>query len=150
MVSETCSPRSQARQSVKRANHLPFTADRLPLSASLFLAAAVDGEVRVGVDARLVGFDHLCALGLGQLAALDALRDEAAEALVQLPARAARAVERLADGRALHDLLDEVAVLVNVYVRLVGRAEEVVVVAHPLLVSAHEHEGYVVGLALYE
>src|SRR3989440_4519338 len=95
-----------------------------PLPASV-LFRAVDGEVCVGVDARLVELDHLRALGLGKFAALDALRDEAAEALMQLPALVAHAVERLADGRALDDLLDQVAVLVNVYVGLVRSAEEV-------------------------
>src|SRR5436305_12808560 len=75
-----------------------------PSAAFLILAAAVDGEVGVGVDARLVELDHPGTLGLREFAALDALRDEAAEALVQLPALVARAVERLADGRALHDL----------------------------------------------
>src|SRR5437763_8133192 len=120
-----------------------------PLSSTAsVLFRAVDGEIAVGVDARLVELDHAGALGLGQIAALDALRDEAAEALVQLPALVARAVERLADGRALDDLLDQVAVLVNVYVGLVRSAEGVVVVAHRLLVRADEHEGDVVRLAL--
>ena len=69
---------------------------------------------------------------------------------MQLPALVAHAVERLADGRALDDLLDQVAVLVNVYVGLVRSAEEVVVVAHHLLVRADEHEGDVVRLVLDE
>src|SRR5437763_7044299 len=120
-----------------------------PLSSTAsVLFRAVDGEVGVGVDARLVEIDHAGALGLGQLAALDALRDQAAEALVQLPALVARAVEGLADGRASDDLLDQVAALVYVDVRLVGRAEEVVVVAHHLLVRADKHEGDVVRLVL--
>src|SRR5215217_5383997 len=125
----------------------PFTIYYSPLAPLLF-GLAVDGEVGVGVDARLVKLDHLGGGGLGQLAALDALRDDAAEALVELAALVARAVERLAHGRALDDLLDQVAVLVDVDVRLVRRAEEVVVVAHHLLVGADEHEGDVVGLVL--
>src|SRR2546423_112783 len=132
---------------MKRRNYLPFTIHHLPPPASVFFRA-VDGEVCVGVDARLVELDQLRALCLGEFAALDALRDKSAEALVQLPALVARAVERLADGRALDDLLDQVAVLVNVYVGLVRSAEEVVVVAHRLLVRADEHEGDVVRLAL--
>src|SRR5437868_13710556 len=84
-----------------------------PLPASV-LFRAVDGEVCVGVDARLVELDHLRALGLGKFAALDALRDEAAEALMQLPALVAHAVERLADGRAVDDRLDGVAVRATV------------------------------------
>src|SRR5947209_1591896 len=111
---------------------------------------AVDGEIGVGVDARLVELDHPRALGLREIAALDALRDQAAEAFVQLAALVAGAVESLADGRALDDLLDQVAVLVYVDVRLVGRAEEVVVVAHHLLVRADEHEGDVVGVVFVE
>src|SRR5215210_803746 len=78
----------------------------LPLlsPSSLVLARAVDGEVGVGVDARLVELDHLGGVGLGEFAALDALRDDAAEALVELAGLVPRAVERLADGRATHDL----------------------------------------------
>src|SRR3954470_14710873 len=110
---------------VEGQNHLPFIIDHSPPTAFLFRLAAVDGEVGVGVDARLVELDHLGPLGLRQVAALDALRDETAEALMQLPALVARAVESLADGRALHDLLYQVAVVVYVYVRLVRRAEEV-------------------------
>src|ERR1044071_2739005 len=112
----------------------PFTIYYSPPSALVF-GLAVDGEVGVGVDARLVELDHLGGVGLRQLAALDALRDDAAEALVELAALVARAVERLAHGRALDDLLDQVAVLVDVDVRLVRRAEEVVVVAHHLLID---------------
>src|ERR671937_2851623 len=106
---------------------IPHSSFFLSPSPASLLLRAVDGEVGVGVDARLVELDHPGALGLGQLAALDALRDEAAEALVHLAALVARAVERLAHGRALHHLLDQVAVLVDVDVRLVRRAEEVVV-----------------------
>src|SRR5205814_9594121 len=114
-------------------HHSAFIIFLSPSPASVFFRA-VDGEVCIGVDARLVELDHLRALGLGEFAALDALRDEASEALVQLAALVARAVERLADGRASDDLLYQVAVLVDVYVRLVWSAEEVVVVAHHLLV----------------
>src|SRR2546430_14717530 len=108
---------------MKRRNYLPFTIHHLPPPASVFFRA-VDGEVCVGVDARLVELDQPRALGLGEFAALDALRDEASEALVQLAALVARAVERLADGRASDDLLYKVAVLVYVYVRFVRSAEE--------------------------
>src|SRR5215204_2681473 len=118
--------------------------------AAFVFGLAVDGEVGVGVEARLVQFRHLGGVGLRQLAALNALRDDAAEPLVELAALVARAVERLADGRALNDLLNQVAVLVDVDVRLVRRAEEVVVVAHHFLVGADQHEGDVVGLVLDE
>src|SRR4051794_29590409 len=67
---------------------------------------------------------------------------------MQLPALVARAGERLAEGRAPHDLLYQIAVLVYVYVRLVGCAKEVMVVTHHLLIRADEHEGDVVRLAL--
>src|SRR5215217_6137151 len=127
----------------------PFTIYYSP-PAPLLFGLAVDGEVGVGVDARLVELDHLGRGRLRELAALDALRDDAAEPLVELAALVARAVERLAHGRALDDLLDQVAVLVDVDVRLVRRAEEVVVVAHHLLVGADEHQGDVVGLVLVE
>src|SRR5215207_3885807 len=122
----------------------------LSAPSAFVFGLAVDGEVGVGVDARLVELGHLGGVGLGEFAALDALRDDAAEPLVELAALVARAVERLADGRALDDLLDQVAVLVDVDVRLVRRAEEVVVVAHHLLVGADEHQGDVVGLVLDE
>src|ERR1044071_6493281 len=131
------------------SDYSPFTNYYSPPAALLF-GLAVDGEVGVGVDARLVELDHLGGVGLRQLAALDALGDDAAEALVELAALVARAVERLAYGRALDDLLDQVAVLVDVDVRLVRRAEEVVVVAHHLLICADEHQGDVVGLVLAE
>src|ERR1043166_7884622 len=108
----------------------PVTCHGFSSPPASVLFRAVDGEIGVGVDARFVELDHLGALGLREVAALDALRDQAAEALVELSALVARAVERLADGRALDDLLDQVAVLVYVDVRLVGRAEEVMVVAH--------------------
>src|SRR4051812_18145749 len=44
---------------VEGQNHLPFTIDHSPPTAFVFRLAAVDGEVRVGVDARLVELDHL-------------------------------------------------------------------------------------------
>src|SRR5215218_9894691 len=47
---------------------LPVTSRRSP-SAALLFVLAVDGEVGVGVDARLVELDHLGALGLRELAA---------------------------------------------------------------------------------
>src|ERR1044071_8772301 len=100
------------------SDYSPFTIYYSPTPA-LVLVRAVDGEVGVGVDARLVGLDHLGGVGLGEFAALDALGDDAAEALVELAALVARAVERLADGRALDDLLNQVAVIVDVDVSLV-------------------------------
>src|SRR5437763_5675079 len=81
---------------MKRRNYLPFTIHRLPLPASVFFRA-VDGEVCVGVDARLVELDQPRALGLGEFAALDALRDEASEALVQLAALVARSEEHTSE-----------------------------------------------------
>src|SRR4051812_18986326 len=135
MMNDECGMMNERQLVLNSSLIIPHSSFLLsPSAAFLFLAAAVDGEVRVGVDARLVEFDHLCALGLGQLPALDALRDESPEAFVQLPALVARAIERLSDGRALHDLLYQVAVLVYVYVRFVRSAEEVVVVAHHLLI----------------
>ena len=53
-----------------------------------------------------------------------------------------------ANRRASNYFLDQVAFVINVDVRLVRRAEKIVVITHDLLIGAHEHEGEIVRLAL--
>src|SRR6266852_4407726 len=109
-------------------------------------AVTINSHVGVGIKARLVKVNQLRARGFSQLAVLYALRHLAAKSFVQEPTLVARARGGFANGRAANYFLDEIAFFIDVNLRFVRRAEQVVIVSHYLLVSAYQHEREIVRL----
>src|SRR5260221_12242326 len=99
-------------------------------------AVTINCYIGISIKARLVKVNQLGARGFGQLAVLDTLRHLAAESFVQEPTLVARARGGFAHGRAANYFLDEIAFFVDVDLRLVRRAEQVVIISHHFLVSA--------------
>ena len=69
---------------------------------------------------------------------------------MQQPSVVTGACHRLAHGRAANYFFDQITFFVDVNLGLVGRAEQVMVVAHDFLISAHQHEGEIVRLVRVE
>src|ERR1051326_6301399 len=99
-------------------------------------SVTINCNIRVSIEPRFVKVDQLSALGLRQFAVLDSLGYLATKTIVQKAPLIARASGGFAHGGAANHLLDQITFLVDMDLGFVGRAEQVVVIAHDFLVSA--------------
>ena len=117
------------------------------LSGTPPIANPVNGDVGISIKARLVIVNQFSALRFSQLPVFDPLRDLSPETVMQQTAFITSAARRLAHRSAAYHFLDQVAFLIDVDVRLVRRAEEVMTVPHDLLVCTDQHESKIIRLA---
>ena len=70
----------------------------------------------------------------------------AAKSIVQQSTVVTSASHRLAHSRAANNFLNQITFFIDVNLRLVRRAEKVVIVTHDFLISSDQHEGEIVRL----
>src|ERR1051326_1676994 len=145
--------RSPTNFSLSTSSLSTLTTNQRLSDFSIIITTATPGSVTINpnvgvcVEARLVKVHKLRAFRLAQFSVFDALRHLSPKSIVKQSALVTRAARGLANRRSANYFLDEVAFFIDVNLRLIGRTEQIVIVAHHFLVSADQHKGEIIRLA---
>src|SRR6266478_2645368 len=88
----------------------------------------VSCNIGVRIETRFVEIYQFCAFGLAQFVTLNSLRYQASKSVMEQAALVTGAPHGFTHSGATNHFFDEIAILVNVNLRFVRGAEEVVIV----------------------